>query len=708
MTPNYIEKYRQEMMLNIGELKPNTKMPKTVNGKVPYHNEINENEVKLDDGLCVYCGKTSLNLMIVDIDDEALIEFFHEYLDKTFNVKSGKKGYHLYFRTYENPKSRSLTNDKGQHIDILGQGKIAVLPPSIHKDTKKPYEILSDNKIKQLTRTEEQGLYQKLKDLGFGIEEENKPVKELHQKEFVKSEGQNRSEDLLRIIDSWYSKNRELTESMLFGMANEYNYDHFSPPYPEEKVRALVKQGREFIERENGEVKENEKLSKSDDLIDKTASLIKSEFDLVTNRQNKEILMYNGKIYKKDSTTKAIIEERTEDIIAHCTTHERNEVVNKLKAQTGMDLDDFDKDLNLMSIDNGILDIEKIELGLHTSKHLSTILIPVEYHKPKFEINEETIFEDIEKNLKDTLFWKFLTDSFTIDGEFRREDFETVLEIVASFFIKRQTDEKAFMFLGRGENGKSVLTEYIINMLGSDNVEKIPLQALTEDKFMGAKLVGKLANIFSDLNDTALRDPGIIKNITSGEGIEVQHKYGNPFVLQPFCNLLFSANRFPKSPDQTQGFFRRWMIVKWRRNFENDPARDEHLKDKLKDDQEEKNLVFSSLIHLSRLLLKRGKFTHSKHWKETQKEWNVNADPLNDFVESCITDSDGNKSVRETYKFYKQIMVSRQETPLTVTKFGKEFKEYFDQSVTKEGGKSERVWHNIDFIIPKVNDYDMD
>jgi len=251
------------MILNIGELKPNTKQPKTIDGKIPYHNEINETNVNPKDGLCVFCGVTSLNLMIIDLDDLSLIDDFKDYLDKTFVVKSGKKGYHVYFRTYENPKSRSLTNDKGQHIDILGQGKIAVLPPSIHIDTKKPYEIISDNKIKQLTRTEEEGLFQKLQDLGFVISEKEKSVRELHSEDFVKTEGQNRGVDLLRVVDSWKIKNPELTESILFLMANQFNIDHFDPPYSEDKVQAIVKQGSEFgekiiSERENQPIEEKE------------------------------------------------------------------------------------------------------------------------------------------------------------------------------------------------------------------------------------------------------------------------------------------------------------------------------------------------------------------------------------------------------------------------------------------------------------------
>ncbi len=90
---------------------------------------------------------------------------------------------------------------------------------------------------------------------------------------------------------------------------------------------------------------------------------------------------------------------------------------------------------------------------------------------------------------------------------------------------------------------------------------------------MSADLDGKSANIFSDLEKNELRHTGEIKDIVSGEGLQVQKKYKDPFTLYPFVKLMFSCNRFPKSFDQSQGFFRKWMIVKWERNFENDPER---------------------------------------------------------------------------------------------------------------------------------------
>ena len=121
------------------------------------------------------------------------------------------------------------------------------------------------------------------------------------------------------------------------------------------------------------------------------------------------------------SSAENIIKENAEDIIEKCTTHERNEVVNKIKAQTGVDIEEFDNDPNLLTLPNGILNIEEMSLAEHSPKNLSRVLLPVEYREPEIPIHDETIFEDLEKNLKDTLFWKFLKSSFTVDGKFRKK-----------------------------------------------------------------------------------------------------------------------------------------------------------------------------------------------------------------------------------------------------------------------------------------------
>jgi len=265
------------------------------------------------------------------------------------------------------------------------------------------------------------------------------------------------------------------------------------------------------------------------------------------------------------------------------------------------------------------------------------------------------------------------------------------------------------MFLGNGENGKSVCLAYIQSILGKDNVRNISLQDIAENKFMRANLLGMSANIFPDLEQNELRHTGKIKAITSNEGIEVEKKYEQAFTLYPFCKLMFSCNRFPKVYDQSQGFFRRWLIIKWERDFENDPERIEYLKEKLDVNQEERNLVFSCLVSIANRLNNVGKFTHSKDWKTIRKEWNENADPIDDFESNYIIDSENHKTKRETYHFYKKIMLEKGETPRGIGQFSKAFAEYHDEDRQKINGVVQRVWMNIDFKIPKqekLNDID--
>ena len=172
-----------------------------------------------------------------------------------------------------------------------------------------------------------------------------------------------------------------------------------------------------------------------------------------------------------------------------------------------------------------------MKLTPHTSKNLTKILIPCSFYPPK------------PNDLKKTLFWKYLTSSFTINENTNTENIETVLEMCASTFIRQSIDEKSFINLGDGENGKSVLLDYLSKMLGKENVSHIPLQVLSDDKFASARLESKLANIFSDLEKNELRHTGIIKDLSSGEPIYVQNKNQQGFNLYPFSTLIAISNK---------------------------------------------------------------------------------------------------------------------------------------------------------------------
>lgn len=120
--------------------------------------------------VAVICGEISGKVFVVDLDTESLWNEFNEYHDKTFIVKTAR-GHHLYFH-YNGipPPNRKFDDWRGRHIDIKSEGGYVLSPPSIHPDTKKEYEILSDKPILIIDISI---IKEKLKQLGFDVEKKS-------------------------------------------------------------------------------------------------------------------------------------------------------------------------------------------------------------------------------------------------------------------------------------------------------------------------------------------------------------------------------------------------------------------------------------------------------------------------------------------------------------------------------------------------------
>ena len=677
------------------------------------------------DGMAIICGRTwhkpeDLWLNGIDCDNRLGLDevcsghaLDEVAADTVVEQHANKDKGHILFYTKQQPIQHQapLNGEDVPRIEIKSGGRFLLYcAGGTHKDGS-PIEII-DKTIPSVVDKDrlEKKIDEVFQKYGLQYLQTVTPQSDLFQKpvhevEGLLYEGENRGLHILSYIDSKRMKNPELTEDDLIYFARKYEREHCVGQYDDSKIIALVKQAINFtdplLEKRKEDWVSGQISQDSKTIIDDTAMKIEHLHKFVTVRSSDDIFLYDGQIYKR-AIADSVIKEETEKIVENCKTHHTNEVINKIKRQTYIEEDEFDSDSNLITIPNGILNLKTLELGPHTSDNLSRVLLPCNFIKPEFEIRDETIFTDLERNLSDTLFWQFLQRSFTVDGHLDKEKLETVLEMTASVFVKNQIDQRAFIHLGGGENGKSVFLEYFEHILGTDNISNVTLQDISTDTFLRAELDGMSANIFSDLEQNELKKSGIIKDIISGDPVSVQRKHQQPFKMHPFAKIMFSCNRFPKVFDQSQGFFRRWIIVKWERNFEGDPERDPHLREKLKTNHEERDKVFSCLLFLSRLLVKQGTFTHSKNWRQTRDEWNKNADPIDDFVGNHIVEDDGHTPVRKMYQHYKAVMIEKSETPLGIGRFGKVFAEYFNQEVIHalEGSKSERVWMNVSIKKP--------
>ena len=112
----------------------------------------------------VICGAISHNLVVLDFDDPQLYKKYTERIERrfmdTFIVRTGKKGYHIYYRTPEPVKSTKLGK-----IDILGEGKLAMLPPSVHPENNGIYIIWEDREPLKLKNEEWQHIFHVLMDI---------------------------------------------------------------------------------------------------------------------------------------------------------------------------------------------------------------------------------------------------------------------------------------------------------------------------------------------------------------------------------------------------------------------------------------------------------------------------------------------------------------------------------------------------------------
>lgn len=94
-------------------------------------------------GVCVVLGKSSRNLVAIDIDAEDVAEAVKKSLPPTPVRKRGQKGETLFF--WGNTNKRAFNRDSGERlVDVLGEGSQTVLPPTVHKDTNLPYAWIGE------------------------------------------------------------------------------------------------------------------------------------------------------------------------------------------------------------------------------------------------------------------------------------------------------------------------------------------------------------------------------------------------------------------------------------------------------------------------------------------------------------------------------------------------------------------------------------
>jgi P4 family phage/plasmid primase-like protien len=267
-------------------------------------------------------------------------------------------------------------------------------------------------------------------------------------------------------------------------------------------------------------------------------------------------------------------------------------------------------DLRYINLLNGRLEWATGALHKHAPEVFTVIQLPVRY-------DSDATCPTFDQYLKTTL------DEDVIP---------LVEEVMGDHLIPDTRYEKATMLTGVGENGKSVFIDTLTALLGPQHVSNVALQDLEENRFRVAELFGKLGNFFADLDPRALKSSSMFKTLVTGDEIQAERKFKDPFKFRNVARLLFSANKLPDTSDRTHAFYRRWHVIPFTRTFTGS-NRDPELREKLA--RELPGIFLRALTGLKRLSEQKA-FTVPQAVRDALSHYERQNDSLAAFLEEAV------------------------------------------------------------------------
>ena len=381
------------------------------------------------------------------------------------------------------------------------------------------------------------------------------------------------------------------------------------------------------------------------------AEEIMSENHFITMMDNEVIYVYKDGFYQPygEVLIKKICKEKLQK---EYRKNRATEVIDYIKASTYVKR--REEPPNLIPLKNGILDLDKMELKPHSPEYMFFNKLPVKY-------DPNAKCPNIDK------FHREITGS--------KEDVQILEEVIGFCLYREYFIAMALMLVGEGSNGKSTWLNLVKTFLGFENVSSRGLQELEENRFAKADLHHKLANIYADLPDKALQRTGTFKMLTGRDPITAERKFQNSFQFVNYAKLLFSANKVPEAYDDTDAFFRRWIIIKFPNQFVGDKE-DSNILKKLTTEEELSGLLNKALKALKRLL-KKGRFSYSKTIEEIREDYIRKSSPISAFIMDCLElDSDAFIVKKELYSLFAEYCRIRNIPSVTQDTFFKNLPRY--------------------------------
>ena len=225
---------------------------------------------------------------------------------------------------------------------------------------------------------------------------------------------------------------------------------------------------------------------------------------------------------------------------------------------------------------------------------------------------------------------------------------ETLIQILqeyAGYCLTHDTRYHVGLFLeGEGANGKNVFTDTLSYILGgSENCSAVLLDRFASEFALSGTL-NKLVNFASETTGHREIPASEMKRYISGDFCSFGRKHLSDVTARPTAKLIISWNRRPPVTDDSDGFWRRILLVPWRAQFLGKRA-DPDLQMKLK--REAAGVMRWALEGLRRLRKQHG-FTRSEDVTSVTSSFREESDPSGVFLSTFLRFEKGKTILKET------------------------------------------------------------
>jgi putative DNA primase/helicase len=359
---------------------------------------------------------------------------------------------------------------------------------------------------------------------------------------------------------------------------------------------------------------------------------LRTKFTFKTASDIEEIYVYQDGVYiQAESKIKGILESW---LGPFATTHTVNEILGHIARSSYVERSEFNKPSIHIPVQNGILNLDTLELGPFDQNLIFTYKINAKY----------------DKNATAPKFTKFLNECL------KPEDTPTLQEYAGYCLLNSMPYHKMMWFYGIGRNGKTTFIHTLNDLFGSENVSGLGLEEFDGyHRFSMALLHGKTINVSSEPNVKSALQTSLLKKATGDDWIDAEIKCKQTRIkFKNSAKLFILGNRYPRVNDDSLAFWDRVIIVQWPNIFTGADVIP-GIEKTWTTSPEEMSGILNWMIEGLHRLSQNNVFTVSKSQKETITEFQKASDTTLAFLnEKTTRDKDAYIIKTDLYDKYKE------------------------------------------------------